>query len=530
VDPEFRDKPALDWVTTAACLFVLGAICIQLRIGWLLWGSDLTGSDPPAHFTTGVMVYEYFRQALFSQPMAFAQSFYIRFPKVALGHWPPMYYALQAAVYTVSGPSIKAARALSAAVCFATAYVLFARVRRLHGMTLGALCAACFLVLPPVQDSSWLVMSDLLLALFMFLAAMSFADFLESGEPCYAVRFALWSTLAILTKGSGGALGLFALFAPLFARRFFCFRSKWYWFAGISVAILSAPFYLWTQSIHIGYAAETADLVKGAFNITLRFNVLSAFTGFLPPFVFLIALAGAAFAWHKRPSPSEAAAMALILSQVTFQLILPLTAQGRYFMPSAAAIILLFARGLTLSGRRLGPLALVAGCFAASGFPRVQRVDGYWAAVDSIPYRAQGDTILVSSDATGEGAFVAERLEHDRARGGVVIRGSKVLGNSSWAGTHYRLIFQNPVEVSHYLQSVPVRYIVIDRSAVPEPHQKLLEEAVRSAPEVFPLTGRFLVSGARYGEILVFENLRAVGRSPIVHTKIGSWIVEYKMK
>src|SRR5579862_5627698 len=160
-------KRPLDWMTATAFLFVLAAVCVQFRIGWIVWGSNLASSDPPAHFTTGVMVYEYLRHALFSDPMAFARSFYVRFPKVALGHWPPVYYALQAVAYAILGPSIQAARVLSECICFALAFVLFTRAKRLYGTEIAALCAACFLVLPVTQGSAWLVMSDLLVALFM---------------------------------------------------------------------------------------------------------------------------------------------------------------------------------------------------------------------------------------------------------------------------------------------------------------------------------------------------------------------------
>jgi len=516
-----------DWVAAAAWALVLAALCVQLRIGRLVWGSDLVGADDPAHFTTGVMVYEYFRHALFSNPMEFARSFYIRFPKVALGHWPPVYYVLQALLYAVARPSIEAARALSAAIALAVAWMLFTRARRLHGTTIGALCAASFLVLPPVQGAAWLVMSDLLVSLFMFLAAMSFADFLDSGRPRHTVWFVLWSTLAILTKGNGAALGIFALFAPVFAGRLSCFRSKWFWISGIAAGVLTAPFYLWTQRLHVAYPADTAALAQGALHITRRFLILSSLPGFLPPLVFLIALTGIALAWFRGTNSSEAAALALILSQVVFLLILPLTKESRYFMPSAAAIMLLYARGMTVFGRRLGPVAIAAACFAVCGLSQVDRVDGYRPAVDSIPYSSQGAVILVASDAPGEGAIVAERLEHDHALAGLVLRGSKVVAESTWSGSGYRLILRDPAEALDYLQSVPVRYVVIDRSAARNPHRDLIEKTMLSAPEVFPLRGRFLIAGARSGEILVFENLRAAGRPAVIHLRIASRTVEY---
>jgi len=516
-------------VIAAACAFVLIALCIQIRIGRQVWGSDIASPDPPAHYTTGVMAYEYIRTALFANPMEFAQSFYLRFPKVAMGHWPPVYYALQAAAYLAGGPSIATAMVLSAAICAVIAGVLFMRVRRIHGAAAGALCAACFLVLPPVQASSWLVMSDLLVGLLMFLAAVSFADFLESDTARDAAWFVTWSTLAILTKGSGWALGPFMLLAPLMAKRLSCYRSKWFWISGIAIVLLAAPFYLLAEGLQVGYPSDAEKLLRGAAAIMSRLGMLQRFWGFLPVLVLVVAAAGVIARWRER-STAETAALALVASQVAFLLVLPLTFEGRYFMPSAIAVMLLFARGMTLGGRSYGPLAIAGACFAVCGIVDVGRVDGYRAVVDSIPYRPQGSVILVSSDSPGEGAFVAGRLEHDRDRAGVVLRGSKVLGDSNWNGNDYRLRFGSAVEVGEYLRSVPVHYVVIDESATREPHHELLKEAVSSAPEEFRLTGRFAISGRRHGEVLVYENLPARARAANVLFKTGARTVRHRVE
>jgi Dolichyl-phosphate-mannose-protein mannosyltransferase len=508
-------KLPVDWTRAAAYLFILAAVVIQLRIGWQTWGSDLAGMDDPAHFTTGVMVYEYFRHALLSNPMEFARAFYARFPKVALGHWPPVYYGVQAITYAVLGPTIGTARILSAAICFAAAYALFTQVRTLHGVTIGALSASCFLVLPLIQNSSWLVMSDLLVALLMFLAAMSFARFLDAAKPRYAAWFVIWSTLAILTKGSGWALGIFGLIAPFLGRRFSIFRNKWYWIAGITIFVISAPFFWWTQSLQVGYPADPANLARGVFAATNRLAILRSFTGLLPFFVFIIAGAAIIPGWIKGASTTEFAALGLVISQILFLVIFPLTEESRYYMPSVLAILVLFARGLTCFDRTFVGVLLAGACFLVCGLTKVERVDGYRAVVDSIPYRPQSVVILLGSDAPGEGAVVAGRLEHDRDRAGTLLRGSKVLAKSGWSGDGYQLTFQHREEVLDYLQSVPVRYVVIDQAAAQSPHLKLLEETVRTAPELFTLMGRFRISGPRSGDVLVFKNVHAAEKSVV---------------
>jgi 4-amino-4-deoxy-L-arabinose transferase-like glycosyltransferase len=524
-----RKRP-MDAVLAAPWLFVIAAIGIQLRMGLAVWGSDPATADEPAHFVTGVMVYDYLRHALFSNPLAFAQSFYVRYPKVAFGHWPPLYYILQAAWFFVAPPTIESARLLSAVIGGGIAAILFLRLRRLHGPLVGALSGACFLMLPLVQTSAWMVMSDLAVALFMLLAVIAFADFLELGRTRHVAWFAAWSTLAILTKGNAWALGPFALLAPLIARRFRVFRDLRYLLSGVVIAGLAAPFYIWSRSVQLGYPADVTSLASRASAVTYRLSLLAPFLRFVPAVVLIVALAGAVSLWFKPFSTVEASALALVLAQCLFMFVLPLIEENRYYMPSAAALLILFGRGMTLAGKRAGPVAIAAACFAFCGITRPVHVDGYRAAANAIPYESRGTTILVGSDAAGEGAFIAERLERDAERAGVILRGTKALASVGWSGARYRLLFQTPAEVVDYLQSVPVRYILIDQASASRAHRELLETAVLSAPEIFRLQRRLPISGRKPGDILIFENPSAAGKPAFIHVPVGSRSVEYRLK
>ena len=118
--------------------------------------------DAPAHYVTGVMVYDYLRLAAGSSPVHFAEAYYVRFPKVAFGHWPPAYYAIQAAWYFLFGPHIWSAALLSAVTALTLTALLFFRLRTHHGNAIALGCSAALLVLPEMQTAAWSVMSDLL--------------------------------------------------------------------------------------------------------------------------------------------------------------------------------------------------------------------------------------------------------------------------------------------------------------------------------------------------------------------------------
>jgi hypothetical protein len=48
--------------------------------------------DEASHYATGVMVHDYFVRGLPGNPLTFAKEFYIHYPRVAFGLWPPLFH------------------------------------------------------------------------------------------------------------------------------------------------------------------------------------------------------------------------------------------------------------------------------------------------------------------------------------------------------------------------------------------------------------------------------------------------------
>ena len=61
--------------------------------------------DEAAHFVTGLMVHDFIAGMDWSSPVEYAENYYLHYPKVALGHWPPAFYLLQAMWFRLLEPA-----------------------------------------------------------------------------------------------------------------------------------------------------------------------------------------------------------------------------------------------------------------------------------------------------------------------------------------------------------------------------------------------------------------------------------------
>jgi hypothetical protein len=543
-------------------VLLLLAVAGQLRNGWLLGQSSLMDSDPPAHFVSGVMVYDYLRHAAGADPVPFAESYYVRYPKVAIGHWPPVYYALQAGWYSLFGAHLVSARTLSALIVVLLAAAIGWTVRRTHGPAIALGTAAVFLASPIVLEYTWAAMSDPLTALFVWLMLLAAAPLLDrcallprpaaprmqASVPLVA-RLALPGALALLTKGTAWVLAPWFVIAPLLARRPRAFRGGACWASVVLILMLGAPFYLMMRASAMSYPVDAGALATAGsdsgIGLMTRLAFVRPLTLLAPSLVLALALLGAIDAIHARWRRGDEGtgvtldliAAAWIAAQVTFFFVLPLTEDTRAWFPSLPPIMLLMARAVSIVERNLSTRAsgavlvvplLFGGAILSADFSivRVNPVEGYRAAASAVPYPAGGTLILISSDSPGEGAFIVERLIADPARAGVVLRGVRMIADANWSGSVVRARLDTARAVRDHLVESQVRYVVIDSSARSGPHdpqRQLLKQAVEDDPATFRPFGRFAVTdrlGRRRGELRVYEN-PAAGRPRETRVQLG---------
>jgi len=506
-----RAAPAL-----AAGAFLL-AVALQVRGG--AYQSEF-GSHPDesAHYVTGVMVREYVATWPPQPPLRFAQDYYDHYPKVAIGHWPPAFYALQAAWTLVFSPSHVSVLLLMAALSATLATVIFLALRREVGALVAAPTALLFLCLPLVQKATGMVMGEIPLALFCFGFALALGRFLDRGRAQDALVSALFAAAAILTKGNAFALALAAPLALVLTRRFERLKRPALWAAAALVVALCAPWYVVTAPL----AAEKTALVRPTLAYALAaarlYTVQLALAG--GAFLLLLALVGlgATRPWTRTPRPTSgkwAAAAALVVAVWAFHCVVPSSREPRHMVLALPAFMMFVGAGLAAAARRLSrgaahprgwAVAVLGGAallFLAHGFAiPAKSWSGFAAPVDVLLGWPDAPAVtLVVSDARGEGMFISEMAQREPRPRRTVLRGSKVLARSGWDGQDYTLLHRTPSEVLAFLDG-RVDVVVLDTSgtAAGEGHLDVMTRTVREHPTRFENAGRFAVT--RAGEVV----------------------------
>ncbi|HSI10866.1 MAG TPA: hypothetical protein VK961_02425, partial [Chthoniobacter sp.] len=102
------------------------------------------------------------------------------------------------------------------------------------------------------------------------------------------------------------------------------------------------------------------------------------------------------------------------------------------------------------------------------------------------------DEALVSSDARGEGMFIADVALHENRPGHVIQRASKSLASSTWSGSGYSPLFNNDADLLHFLADGKIRYLILD-DALPndrrQEHHDQLRRVAEANHERFLLIG-----------------------------------------
>lgn len=477
---------------------------------WLSNAADNPFSGHPdssGHFVTGLLGWNYLAAGLPGDPIEFAKLFYIHYPNVALGQWPPGYAAANTIWNILFSPSPEALLWMQALALGAAATLSCHLLRPWIGW-LGALAATgLFMASSTSQVILSSLMAEPLVVGLCLLAVVLYLRYLERPGLAKASVFGVVAGLALLTKGVAISLA-FLPAAALLCGRASLVKERHFWAPAGVVAALAGSWYLGLSRLpgwgrEFRFSAEQV-LQNEAFGWRYPYGleakagavVVLLGWGLAGLFVLGLVVGFVAPAIRQRLDSRTAVLGVYAAAALLCHFALRQSIEARHLLqalPVALGFAFFGARTLTVValGNRsryagVAAAALLALC-SAGGLRRFEPPEhGMAHAVEAIRADAELDdaVILVSSQSGGEVVFVAEVARREPRPQRIVLRGSKVLAQSGWNSEFYALAFDSADQIADYLDSIPVGVVVLDgrpgRAKIA--HHPMLAEALERAP------------------------------------------------
>ncbi|WP_395753437.1 ArnT family glycosyltransferase [Prosthecobacter sp.] len=470
------------------------------------FSSDLGGDpDEAAHAVTSLMLHDYLDGGLGQHPMRFAKDYYADFPRVALGHYPPLYYVIAAPLLLLHN-SVGTLLVFQALTLSLLAFITHLLASRFLKPLLAAIVSLSVVLLPIGLKLTLYVMSDILLAVFCLWASLLWAWYLRAPSVRRALVWGCVATAAILTKGSGMGLCLVPPVATLLSGKWrLIFKWSW-WSAALPVALFAGPWMLYSTGISKEGMTQLTPWQYFLQAVPFHLAAMPAVFGW--PFTILSAVGIVrAFMAGKRGGnllPESASLAGMALGTTLVLLLVPVGLSTRYMLTLAPVVLIAAAYGLeglpwskpgSSSGKSVLFTALIAVFLFNTGLP-VKEVHGFGQAVEKLGLPNKGESKqnwLIASDPRGEGAVIAAGAFGCPQRSPSLLRiyrGSKELASSDWMGRDYRSQFADESAILKHLDELQITRVLVDLS-VPETkrtkHEQLLQAAMQSAPSVWAL-------------------------------------------
>jgi len=514
-------RPSASFLLLAyVCTVLVGTLAMVMARSYQ---SGFSGADEPSHFLNGYFVANYLSHHFGSNPMAAATDFYIHYPKISIGHWPPAYYGFLGLVFLVLPPTMGAAFALNVLVAALPAIGIAAALVLLHGRRAAIAGVLLYALTPLVLEGNAMFMADQPLAACLVAATAVWIAYVCAPGWGKAIGFALLAALAVLIKGNGALIVFVPVFHIVLSASWRLLRSIRLYAAAALAAMLVVPWYILTAKI----AAEGFNYQAGVAYATQALAAnLQTLVHNLTPAGILLAVFGAVAEYRERKRSARrwtivSGILSLVLATLTLQSLIPVDIVDRYMAPALPAMVILAVLAaqrllawLAARGKAQAPAiaaAVLAAVIAVPGVmhlaARAPKADTGLAQVAGALATGGKPTLTVIDGRSGaEGAFIAQMAVHDAGLQGYVIRASKLLADSNFMGSNYTLKFQRPQQVVAELRRLGVQHIVIVREngADAYPHSKQMREALAATDSGFLLKQR-LAHQHRPGVTEVYE-------------------------
>jgi hypothetical protein len=481
-------------------VFLAAVVALQWSAG--AYRAEQGFYDEALHFMNGLLVRDYLAEGLGQSPIAFAESYYRSYPKIAPGMWPPLFHITLGFVLLPHWPAHAATLLFLAAITAWAAWRLYRIVALFASTTTAVIAALLFLSTPVIMSLTTSVMVDGMVAMLAIEATWWLAVYVKTERLRHAALFGLFTALCCLTKGNGISLVFAPLVIVVLTGRYDLLRRPGFYLAAAIVVLLAAP------PLVVTYRLDAAIGDFGPITQQMALSRLALYVSYfwtqLGPTAMVFAAIGLLDTirrgrrWQEdAPLPVAPALTALLVGSFIFHIFSPhLLAFGRYMALAVPALYGLAALGVYAAARfiaaptrRHAVQAALLVIFAVTTFfarppLTVRKPLGYEAAVDHLRARDDlaGKRMLIVSDESGEGTLVTDVARRGLAPRPSIIRGSKLLASDDWNGNFFVMRYTSAESIMQELEDLHISYVIIDSSpeSMKLPYWALMKRLVES--------------------------------------------------
>jgi hypothetical protein len=444
-----------------ACALI-GLVLLGIQLSGGAFTAEFTGHpDEPAQFVSGLMMYDYLAALPGGNPLAWAGNYYLHYPEVAIGHWPPAYHMMEALWWLVWGPSRATAMWLQWSIGLVAMTVLYRLGRAFLPLPAAALIVALTIATPVFQESLQETMADLCCLLWSVLFMHAAVRFLEKRDRTSLSLLGFWLAAAAMTKGTAVCLVPVAVVVLLVSRTVVQIPVGWILAAGAGL-LAAAAWYVWMGDVRAWGGMSASVPWPG--------RLIGHLAGWG-------ALALAALGLRRTPLALVSAG--IVASTLGSSLVLRAMREQRHWIIALPAILVLAGFAISRFHRpAIGAILLLPALvfFPWSRFH--QTPTGFGDLLRQVPVPSR---MLVSSTGVGEGAWIAVAGVTEKRPGSFIVRATKVLSESGWNGEGYHLLTATPETVGRRIDELALDLVVLhsppNRSAWP--HHALLRNTMQ---------------------------------------------------
>jgi Dolichyl-phosphate-mannose-protein mannosyltransferase len=209
-------------------------------------GEPFYNNDETRHVMNGVFLRDLLVDRPLAHPLTYTYEYYAKYPAIAVPHWPPLFYVVEALFFLIFGISVWASRLAILGFALLGAYFWYRIAERYGPRARALLSAFVFCLLPSIMVFESVTMLEIPQVTLCLGTVFFWLRWVENEKTVDLWALAALLVAALLTSQSSIFLVVFLSLDFLLNFRFRLLRNWQVWAALLSSVGIVVPWYLFS--------------------------------------------------------------------------------------------------------------------------------------------------------------------------------------------------------------------------------------------------------------------------------------------